>query len=121
MKVDDTDDGESVEIRNATQCHVSNVSVKASYEHDLLHVEGKVNGRRAVMLIDSGSTHDFIAEGFARQHQLLTDVSAGKDLQLTLADGSSTPHRHRDNSTIESHRQRLLRRAKLHSLPFEPL
>ena len=54
----------SLHSRNATQCHVSNVSVKSSNEHELLPVECNVNGRRAVMLIDSDSTHDFNAEGF---------------------------------------------------------
>ena len=83
----------SLHARNATQYHVSNISVKSSNEHELLPVEDKVNGRRAVMLIDSDSTHDFIAEGFVRQYQLLNDVSGGKDLLVTLSDGSFKSHR----------------------------
>ena len=49
-------------------------SVNVETEHELLRVEGKINGRRALMLIDSGSTHDFIAEQFARRVNLPTEI-----------------------------------------------
>ena len=43
-------------------------SVAADSEHDLLRVEGRINGRKVVMLIDCGSTHDFISESFVQRH-----------------------------------------------------
>ena len=44
--------------------HVSNAITDG--EHDLLLVQGKINGHRTTMLIDSGSTHDFISEYFVK-------------------------------------------------------
>ena len=41
------------------------------------------------MLIDSGSTHDFISEDFIRRHSLAT-TSGPDDIRITLADGSTT-------------------------------
>ena len=73
----------------AERCHVSNVSVGNEPEHDLLRIQGKIGGRRAVMLIDSGSTHDFIADSFVRKHHLDTDASSAV-LSVTLADGSTS-------------------------------
>ena len=56
-------------------------------ENELLLVHGKINGRRATMLIDSGSTHDFISQDFVRRHNLAT-VSSENTLNVTLADGT---------------------------------
>ena len=64
-------------------------SVNVETEHELLRVEGKINGRRALMLIDSGSTHDFIAEQFARRVNLPTEIGS-ENLNVTLADGASS-------------------------------
>ena len=58
-------------------------------EHDLLRVEGRIDGRRAIMLIDSRSTHDFISEAFVQRNGLVTE-SKDETLKVTLADGSST-------------------------------
>ena len=68
-------------------------SVNVETEHELLRVEGKINGRRALMLIDSGSTHDFIAEQFARRVNLPTEIGSeigSENLNVTLADGASS-------------------------------
>ena len=73
----------------AERGHVSNVSVGNEPEHDLLRVQGEIGGRRSVMLIDSGSTHDFIADGFVRKHHLDTDASS-EMLSVTLTDGSTS-------------------------------
>ena len=67
--------------------HVSNAMTDG--EHDLLLVQGKINGRRATMLLDSGSTHDFISEEFVKRHSLAT-TSEPDDIHITLADGSTT-------------------------------
>ena len=56
------------------------MSVTAAHEHDLLRVKGKINGRKAVMLIDSGSTHDFIAGSFVNQSALPTEDYTGENL-----------------------------------------
>ena len=60
--------------------HVSNAMTDG--EHDLLLVQGKINGRRATMLIDSGS-HDFISEDFVKRHSLAT-TSGPDDIRVTL-------------------------------------
>ena len=64
-------------------------SVAADSEHDLLRVEGRINGRKAVMLIDCGSTHDFISESFVQRHEIRTELGS-ESLQVTLADGRKT-------------------------------
>ena len=70
--------------------HVSNVIISGrELENDLLRVEGKVNGRRASMLIDSGSTHDFISESFVQRNNMTTHLEPDT-LHVTLADGSSS-------------------------------
>jgi len=80
----------------SSECHVSNVSVEPSNKseckaHDLLRVEGKINGRSAVMLIDSGSTHDFLSEEFVKRNNISYNTAADV-LNVTLADGSTSPH-----------------------------
>ena len=64
-------------------------SVAADSEHDLLRVEGRINGRKAVMLIDCGSTHDFISESFVQRHDIRTELGS-ESIQVTLADGRKT-------------------------------
>ena len=98
IKVDDNDDSESVEIRNATQCYVSNVSVKSTHEHDLFQVEGKVNGCRAVM--HYCPTAVVMSTTYRRQCRKGSSGYPGRRLIQTTSS--------RDNPTIESHRQRLL-------------
>ena len=39
-------------------------------EHELLRFIGKLAGKNAVFLVDSGSTHDFIAQNFVERHNL---------------------------------------------------
>ena len=63
------------------------VSKEKSNVYDL-HVSCRINGHRAVALIDSGSTHDFISEDFARKISLATDVLP-ETSHVKLADGSS--------------------------------
>ena len=36
------------------------INVIAGTEHDLLLIDGKINGHRATFLVDSGSTHDYL-------------------------------------------------------------
>jgi len=81
---------------HVSECYVSNVRVTPSSansrEHDLLRVEGKINGCYAVMLIDSGSTHDFISEEFVQRSGIETRTSPDA-LHVMLADGTSSSSR----------------------------
>ena len=86
----DTEDSEeklqSPPPQTTSQGHVSSNRLDESGCHDLLHVEGKLNGVKVIMLIDSGSTHDLIASQFVEKHNL--SINAGEELlQATLADG----------------------------------
>lgn len=69
-----------------TESEVRNVT--GSHDHDLLRLVGKINGRRAVMLIDSGSTHDLISSKFVEKQGIKTN-SSRTTFSVTLADGST--------------------------------
>ena len=74
----------------STTAEISGVqAVARPLEHDLLRLEGKINGRRATFLIDCGSTHDFISSDFVKQYRLPTSASE-EVLTVSLADGSTT-------------------------------
>ena len=61
-EVPETTQNSSVEEAIGRKAQIGNVTLdKETTEHDLLRIEGKINGRKAWMLIDSGSTHDFIS------------------------------------------------------------
>lgn len=96
------------------QAHISNLATAG--EHELLCVEGKINGRRARMLIDSGSTHDFIAENFARRHNLSTETES-ENLCVTLADGSTSSQPMVTTDTLKVVVRGLQRDATLHHVP----
>ena len=65
---------------------VSNVTVLNDGWSDLLGVHGRVNSHKALILLDSGSTHDFVPEDFVREHHL--ESQTGDDVYtITLADG----------------------------------
>ena len=66
--------------------HVSNVMTDG--EHDLILVQGKINGLRASMLMDSVYTHDFMSQDFVKRHSLATS-SGPDDIRITLADSST--------------------------------
>ena len=57
---------------------VSNVTVLNDGLSDLymLRVHGRVNGHKALILLDSGSTHDFVSEDFVRKHHLETQTDS---------------------------------------------
>ena len=80
---------EEHDVVYTASCSITNVSVRepdSLNEHELLKVEVKVHGHKAICLIDSGSSHDFIAESFVKKHGLHTSNTA--DLQVTPADSS---------------------------------
>ena len=72
-----------------TEPEISNLDVSEDTEHSLLCFSGKLAGKDAVFLVDSGSTHDFVSQNFVEKHHLET-VCSGKEFSVTLADGSLT-------------------------------
>ena len=95
LETDDveTDDGDDTLESQGPQCvrsYVSNIALDShARDHDLLVVNGKVNGHRATMLIDCGSTHDLISERFARKQKMKTKI-VEEVLKVALADGSTS-------------------------------
>ena len=89
----ETDNGDDTLESQGPQCmrsYVSNIALDShAWGHDLLVVNGKVNGHRATMLIDCGSTHDFISERFARKQKMKTKI-VEEVLKVALADGSTS-------------------------------
>ena len=67
---------------------ISNVNLSTHLE-ELLRFKGKVDGQKAVFLLDSGSTHDFISAELVRKHGVETRIIDG-DFSVTLADGRTT-------------------------------
>ena len=58
-------------------------------EHDLLRIEGRINGHKAIFLVNSGSTHDFLSEDFVNMHNI-QKIQVDDTLHVTLADGSTS-------------------------------
>ena len=88
--VPETTQNSSVEEAIRRKAQIGNVTLdKETTEHDLLRIEGKINGRKAWMLIDSGSTHDFISLDFARKNNLEIESQDGS-VCVSLANGRSS-------------------------------
>ena len=79
---------EKKQIRT-TEPEISNLDVSEDTEHSLLCFAGKVAGKDAAFLVDSGSTHDFVSQNFLEIHHLET-VCSGKEFSVTLSVGGST-------------------------------
>ena len=54
----------------------------------LIKLEGKLAGRPAIGLLDSGASGNFVSSRFIQDHQLTTEVVEGDRVRVTLADGS---------------------------------
>ena len=80
---------ESSPASPSRQAKFASVSLDRGTDHELLKVQGKINGRPATMLIDSGSTHDFLADQFVKKNNIRTK-SCPESLTVTLADGSAS-------------------------------
>ena len=94
LSVEDTivDDELTVEVPTTSNnrpspemCEITNVNVDK--EHDLLLIEGRISGHKAIFLVDSGSTHDFLSEDFVHKHNI---QKVDDTLHVTLADGSTS-------------------------------
>ena len=76
-------------IKTRNQRLISNLRVNdTETQHELLRFTGNLAGTKAVFLVDSGSTRDFIAQNFVERQNLEGTCSEEKP-SLTLADGSS--------------------------------
>ena len=69
-------------------------------DHELLRLNGKSNGRKAHMLLDSGSTHDFVSAEFVRRYKIPTKPGKGT-FKVTLADGTSSDHQHQVTQQVK--------------------
>ena len=54
--------------------------------NELLRFKGKVEGQEAIILLDSGSSHDFILVDFVHKHRISTE-NLGDQFTVNLADG----------------------------------
>ena len=85
-------------VKKSREAHVG--SVVAEKENELLRVEAKLYGRAATVLIDCGSTHDFISEVFVRRHKVPTELGS-ELLKVTLADGKRSSHAMETTNAID--------------------
>eukprot|EP00117_Sycon_ciliatum_P006214 scpid90557/ scgid9852/ len=95
---------------HAKSSQVSEITnVISNKDHDLFRIKGLINSHQATFLIDSGSTHDFLSEQFARNHKI-KQVQTSDTFHVTLADGSMSERPLCKTSdlklTIDSHGER---------------
>ena len=64
-------------VKTIRHPEISNVNQEGK-NNELLRFNGKINGHAAVILIDSGSTHDLISEEFLRRHQIQAVAGEGQ-------------------------------------------
>ena len=69
-------------------------------DHEQLRLNGKINGCQAHMLLDSGSTHDFVSTEFVRRYKIPTEPGKGT-FKVTLADGTSSEHQHQVTQQVK--------------------
>ena len=100
--VPETTQNSSVKEAIGRKAQIGHVTLdKETTEHDLLRIEGKIDGRKAWMLINSGSTHDFISLNFARKKNLEIESQDGS-VCVSLANGwrSHYPSLQRDVKVV---------------------
>ena len=87
----ETGNGTSVSVPGSPE--ISNLSDSSNCSSDLLRFKGSLSGQDALVLIDCGSTHDFVSSSFVERSNLETQTT-NKNFSVTLADGRicSQPH-----------------------------
>ena len=75
-------------------------NIEKSMEHDLLCFKGRINGHEAMILLDSGSTHDFISEDFVNRHGIPCE-SVDSDFHVCLANGTTSVQPMRTTGTVK--------------------
>jgi hypothetical protein len=68
-------------------CSASDATNSSDYSSPLIKMTGRVNGRPASLMIDSGSSSNFISCAFVRRHRL-PSVRLETKQTVQLADGS---------------------------------
>jgi hypothetical protein len=81
--VDDSQQQDEIsELNLMTMRHFEIVNGQSA---NLVTFRGSIQGSQALILIDSGASHDYLSLDFAKSHNL---VSAGKTSKVALANGS---------------------------------
>ena len=75
-------------LKNTRNPEISNVS-QEDCQNELLRFQGKIEGHKAVILLDSGSTHDLISADFVRRHRIPT-TTLETQFTVTMADGRTS-------------------------------
>lgn len=90
-EVDAVQDARQSRVGSSTTDYSAEISSVNSSDNQngLMCFNGKVNGKQAVILLDSGSTHDFMSVDWATKHRIPFEVM-GQAISVTLADGRST-------------------------------
>ena len=85
---------------------ISNVSCEGN-QNELLRFRGKIDGHEAIILLDSGSTHDLISADFVQKHRISSKNLEG-EFTVTMADGriSSSVQTYTDPLTLVLPNQR---------------
>ena len=86
------------EVHFAGGLETSNASRAKDYE--LLRLNSKINGCQAHMLLDSGSTHDFVSTEIVRRYKIPTEPRKGT-FKVTLPDGTSSEHQHQVTQQVK--------------------
>jgi hypothetical protein len=78
--------------------------------NDLIRLEGTINGHEAVMLVDSGSSGNFISETYAERNKLPVQILSTGAKDVKLADGSRVKTNRQIqnvNVSVESHTEKM--------------
>ena len=78
----ETGNGTSVSVPGSPE--ISNLSDSSNCSSDLLRFKGSLSGQDALVLIDCGSTHDFVSSRFVERSNLETKTT-NKNFSVTLA------------------------------------
>jgi len=79
-------------LENETELSIESeiLDIDMIHQHDLLRVDGIVNGMPARILIDPGSTHDIVSDHFASKAKIPVSVSESKFMTVKGYDGCET-------------------------------
>ena len=76
----------SVQSNHNEDVEITLYALTGTPTHGTMRVKGRINGSRLVILIDTGSTHNFVDASLVKSLQLRIDVS--KVLEVKVANGS---------------------------------
>ena len=79
-------------------------------DNDLIRLEGTINRHKAVLLVDSGSSGNFISETYAERNKLPVQILSTGAKDVKLADGSRVKANrqiHNVNVSVDSHTEKM--------------